>query len=161
MVPIKRRVIVDVGSGRGEFTKTLKKRNPNSTVIGIDRDASAKTRLKLSMAEFFLRVKNPQRVKRIWLNHVDIISMPAFREFEHMVRTVPSGTVIMMTVRRERLQQVRHAIKACSRHGVEIRSEKEYSPKIIGSETTKKFYAEATRTRNSEKMPIRIVIIKK
>jgi len=160
MAPVKRGVIVDVGSGRGEFTSQLKRRNPNSRVIGIDRDPSSKTRIKMSTVEFFSRLKNPERVKKVWLNHVDIISREAFQEFEHMVKTIPSGTHIMLTVRRERLQQVKHALTACSKYGIKINSEQEYNPKMIGSETTKKFYEEAHSSGNTQKMPIRIVAVK-
>ena len=157
--PLKRRLIIDVGAGSAEFSKALKKRNPGARVIGIDRDPSSKARIKESMGGFFRYVlKDPSRVKKVWLNHVGIFSTQAFAEFKTMVDRLPANTPIMLTMMQENMGLVRNALHSA---GLSLRSETKWNPKMLGSPVTKLFYKQATEGMAQGKMLIRIVAVKK
>ncbi len=155
--PVKKRLIVDIGAGAGDFSQALKRRNPNAKVIAVDREAAGKGIVHASMGSFFQhRIKNPARVKKVWLNHVDIISCEALKEFKAMVKQLSPGARVMLTIRAERLAQVRAAIQSA---GLEIKAERVWNPKMVGSQYTKKFYAEAQRGV-SKAAPVRVVAVK-
>jgi SAM-dependent methyltransferase len=160
--PIKhKRLIVDVGSGYGEFTSLLKKRNPNSKVIGIDRLEEAKARVRMSMGEFANKLKDPSRLEGIWLNHVNTTTASGFREFERLVRIVPKKTPIFLTMRKESIPRFKNSIKELEKNGLKLKSEIPFDPnKMIGSKFTHKFYEDAIKRGTKEKMPYRIVLIK-
>ena len=157
--PVKRPLILDVGAGTAEFSATLRKRNPSARVIGVDRNPRSKAKIKASMGEFFLyKLKDLSRVKKVWLNHVDIFSAQAFVEFKAMVEKLPVNTTIMLTMRQENMELVRNALHSA---GLSLRSETKWNPKMLGSPVTKLFYKQATEGMAQGKMLIRIVAVKK
>ena len=153
----KKRLIVDVGSGSGEFTKLLRKRNPRDRVIGIDRNPESKADIKDITGSFFKsKLKEPGRVKKVWLNHVDFFSKEGFVEFKAMVNVLSPKTPIMITVRKENVKISKTAFQYA---GLQVRSERDWTPKMLGSSFTKQFYDQAMRG-NSKKMPVRFVVVK-
>jgi len=153
----KRPMIVDVGSGAGGFTRLLRRRYPKCKVVGVDERQASKADVKQPFGVFFqYDLKEPERVKRVWINHVKLTSPSAFEEFKAMVRVLPPGTPIMVTLRRESVAVAKNAFELA---GLEIRSEREWNPRMIGSEFTKEFYRQA-KAGNSEKMPVRFALVK-
>jgi len=153
-----RRLIIDVGAGDGSFVEILRKRHPEARVIGVDPDPKSKARLKKTMGEFFRQsLKDPERVKGVWLNHVSIYSADRFKEFKAMVARIPPGTPIILTVRKEKIEVARNALELA---GLRITFEKAWNPKMLGSTQTKAFYKRATEEGLEEKRPIRVVAIK-
>ena len=155
--PVRKNLVFDVGAGSGEFTRLLQKRNPKDKVIGIDFGEKAVAEVKMSGGAFFkCGLKEPGKVKSVWLNHVSILSHNAFADFLEIVEKVPSGTPFVLTMRKENMGGVRNALEYA---GLKIKSEKKWSPKMLGSPFTKTFYEQANMG-NFEKQPIRIVAVK-
>lgn len=159
-----KRLIVDIGSGYGEFVSLLKERNPSSKVIGIDRisDVNARNRIKMSMVEFANKLKKPNRLEGVWLNHVNTRTKEGFLEFRKLVNIIPKKTPIFLTVRKSNLEHVRHIVKLLeAEHNLKIKSQKQFNPgTMIASKFTHKFYEDATKKGLVEMMPYRIVLMK-
>lgn len=157
-----KRLIVDIGCGFGEFVSLLKKRHPNSKVIGIDRLNGAKARVKMSMGEFATKLKDPSRIQGIWINHVDTNTNKGFLEFTKLIQIVPTQTPIFLTIRKSNINNFRKTIEKVSKqHKIKIKSEIPFNPKtMIGSEFTKKFYDDFLKNNMEERRPYRIVLMK-
>lgn len=147
----RKNLVIDVGAGSGEFTRLLRKRNQRDEVVGIDRNPESKADVKDFMGSFFAHsLKEPARVKSVWLNHVDIVSGDAFHEFKAMANSLKPGSLVVLTMRQDRIQAVKNALEAA---GLKLKAEKPWNPKMIGSPDTKRFYSEG-------KKPVRIVAVK-
>jgi len=152
----KRRLVVDVGTGSGEFLKVLKAKSPGMKVIGFDREPGSKAVIKRNIAEFAMDLKHPERIHTLWFNHVDIISNYAFQEFSMLVKKLTPGTKLIFTMRKERSEQVK---TACKLLGLKPVTEVPFDPaRMIGSPHSMKFYDESTT--NSQRSPQRIIFVK-
>lgn len=154
--PLKKNLIVDVGTGNASFVKALKERFPKDRVLGIDSGQSSGARLKMGMGAFFSRLKKPERIKQVWLNHVDVFSRDNLREFGTLAKSIPAGIPIILTAREKFVPQLKSAI---SFSGLELKSEKRFNRQMLGSEHTKHFFEQAENGLEKE-MPIRIVAVK-
>ena len=155
--PVRKNLVFDVGAGSGEFTRLLQKRNPKDKVVGIDYLSNANGIVKESGGSYFRHsLKEPERVKSVWVNHINIIERHSFIDFLAIVEKVPTGTPFVLTMRKEYMGSVKNALEYA---GLRIKSEKQWNPKMPGSPFTKKFYAESNQG-NYKKQPIRIVAVK-
>jgi len=152
----RKRFVIDAGTGDRKFVQALQKRNPNDRVIGIDHDPENRARIKQSMGEFFkFTLKEPERVKSVWLNHVSFYSPQGLKEMQEVVDRIPKGTPVVITIRKRFLQELKTGL---SHVGLKIHTEIPWSPKMQGSELTKNFYEKSKR--NEENTPIRVIAIK-
>jgi len=154
----KRKLIIDIGAAWGGFVGKLKKRNPTKEVIGIDHLNARGEVMKRQMGEYFASMSkaDADRLHAVWMNHIDIKSMDAHREFAQVVKRLPPKTPIIMTVREES----RYAtIASAEAAGLKVIGERPFTKKMLGSEFTHKYYEESKG--NSEKRPVRIVLMKK
>ena len=155
--PKKRNLIIDVGAGEGGFAAFLRSRNPQREVIGIDRDSKAKGIVPESMGEFFAKMSPEQaeRMHAVWLNHVQLTSTEAHMELRQLAQKLPQGVPAILTIRKKNLLPVTNSIEAA---GLKVVGQAPYSPRMIGSEFTKKYYEESKR--NPCEAPIRLVAMK-
>ncbi len=155
--PVRKNLVFDIGAGSGAFTRLLQERNPKDKVVGIDHLSNTNGLVRETGGSYFRhRLKEPERVKSVWANHINIIESRCFIDFLAIVEKVPTSTPFVLTMRKENLDSVRNALDYA---GLRIRPEKQWSPKMLGSPYTKKFYKEALQG-NSNKQPIRIVAVK-
>jgi len=153
----KKRLVIDAGAGDGSFVQAFRRRNKRDRIIGIDHDPSSKARIKQSIGQFFrFDLKDPERVKSVRLNHVNFYSAQGLKEMREMVAIIPKGTPVMIIVRKKYLQQLKRSLIGV---GLEFRSEKPWTPKMPGSNLTKKFYEEAQKGME-DNTPIKVVTIK-
>jgi len=153
-----REVILDVGTGQGEFLKTLRQKNPRARVVGIDHEGSAKPTIRKSLGEFAIRTRRPDRIRQVWLNHTDISSVEAFQSFVALAKRLQRGTQIFLTVREQHLQRTKNVLEACGTYGLRVISINPYTPDMLGSEHTLRYYKESQADQN--KKPYRILVVK-
>jgi len=150
-------LVLDVGAGSAEFTRLLRKRNPKDKVVGIDRNPKSKADVKALFGSFFLhRLKEPEKVKSVWLNHVEFFSSQGFKEFKAMADRLQPGTPVILTVRKKYLATVNNTLDQA---GLQVKKSVAWTPRMIGSPATKKFFQEA-KAGFEEHQPIRIVALK-
>ncbi|MEK6958446.1 MAG: class I SAM-dependent methyltransferase [archaeon] len=153
----KRNLIIDVGAGRGEFTEELRRRNPSREVLALDRESQNPKVKKISFGFHFadMPAEEASRLHAVWLNHIDVITPEGHMELRALAKKLPIGVPAIFTIRKERLAQSIHSIEEA---GLVVKGQRPYSPKMIGSDYTKKFYEESKG--NSDKAPIRLVAMK-
>lgn len=155
---MKRKLIVDVGAGFGEFMKKLRHRNPKKEVIGIDKYPGGEGIKRSGMGEYFhcMSKEDAERLHAVWMNHVGVTSMETHRDLVEIVKKLPPKTPIIMTIREKNLA----ANLASAEHaGLKVVGKKPYTEKMLGSEYTKKYFEEGKR--NPDQRPYRVVLMKK
>lgn len=117
-----RNLIVDIGSATGEFRNLLKQKNPKCEVLGIDRGSYPQADVSECFGSFFKhQFREPERLKSIWLNHVDILSLhEGFPQLRLMVEKILPGTPVILTVRKSSLGGVKEALALA---GLEVKSQ--------------------------------------
>lgn len=153
----KKNLIIDVGAGEGAFTALLRSRKPQREVIGVDRMSRVKGIVPESMGEFFAKMtpEQAERTHAVWLNHVNITSNEAHQEFRQLAKKLPQGVPAIFTLRRKNLIPTISSLEAA---GLKVVGQAPYSPKMMGSEFTKKYYEESKK--DPEEAPIRLVAMK-
>jgi trans-aconitate methyltransferase len=154
----KKKLIIDVGAGNGNFVRKLKQRNPSKEVRGLEREAALKEGVvRDSLGSHFLNMsqEEAERLHAVWINHVDLTALEAHRELKAAVQKIPRRVPLIITVRQERLIPTIYSMEAA---GLKVLGKRAVTEKMIMSEYTQKFLAESKN--NPDKRPIRIVAVK-
>jgi len=153
----KRNLIIDVGAGRGEFAEELRRRNPTREVLALDRESQHQKIKNIPFGFHFanMAAEETSRLHAVWLNHIDVASREGHMELRELAKKLPEGVPAIFTIRKEKLLPAMASIREA---GLVIKGQRPYSPRMIASAYTKKYFEESRG--DPEKAPIRLVAMK-